>query len=189
MRPFPRRLYAELAEHVAPESVAAWAEVGGARWAKVAGILDLALDRDADEWRPRLKTLFEERRNPAVHPKAKFREPAKHPARPTKVAAEYAIYTVEALEESLDLLLEILSACVDAPERSIHAWADDTRTAVEPGYVRAIGTWPNERLARRSDLPSVRPGPGGVAAPSRSARHPALQGCGSELLMHSPLSG
>jgi hypothetical protein len=54
----------------------------------------------------------------------------KHPALPTNVPPEYATYCVEAVEESLDLLFEILSTCVEAPRPSIEAWAADSGPVV-----------------------------------------------------------
>jgi hypothetical protein len=124
-------LYAELAELVGPETLAKWEEARkGGRWREVAAILELSVERDVDPWRPRMKALFEDR-NRVVHPKAKDKAPEKHPVLDVNVAPEYTIYTVEAAEESLELLLEILSACVDAPKPSIEAWANDTRPAVE----------------------------------------------------------
>jgi hypothetical protein len=125
-------LYAELAQLVGPETVAAWEDIRRhGRWSEVAGILDLALDVDVSEWRPRLETLFVRLRNPIVHPKAKAQAPTKHPALPTRVSPEHATYTVEAVEESVDLVLEILSACVDAPRSAVRAWADDSSPFVK----------------------------------------------------------
>jgi hypothetical protein len=138
-------LYAELAEHVAPETLAKWEEARskGGRWADIAAILELAVERDVEPWRSRLKTLFEDR-NRVVHPKAKFQDTETHPALGLEVAAEYTIYTVEAAEESLTLLLEILSACVESPKPSIEAWANDTRKAVEVLRLKAAPGAPGE---------------------------------------------
>jgi hypothetical protein len=125
-------LYAELAEHVGPETLARWAETRRpGRWAEVAGILDLAVDRNVNEWRSRLKALFVDLRNPAIHPAARDRAPERHSVLPAHVPPEYRIYSIEAVEESIDLLLEILSACVEAPRPSIEAWANDTRASIE----------------------------------------------------------
>jgi hypothetical protein len=125
-------LYAELAELVGPETLAEWTErTRGGRWAQVAGILELAVERDVEPWRPRLQTLYQELRNPAVHPKAKAKALKEHPALRAMGTPEYAIYTVEAVRESVDLLLEVLSACVEVPKPPIETWANDTRTLVE----------------------------------------------------------
>lgn len=124
-------LYAELAEYVAPTTVAEWEQARrGGRWAEIAGLLALSVTADVEAWRARLRTLFTERRNPAVHPKAKAREPVRHPAIPVNVAAEYTIYCTENVEESLDLLFEVLTACVETPRTSIEAWAADSRTII-----------------------------------------------------------
>jgi hypothetical protein len=125
-------LYAELAELVAPETLAEWeGKRRGGRWAEIAGILELSLRVAADPWRPRLKTLFVEGRNPAIHPKAKDKGPVKHPALGVNVAAEYLIYSIESAKASVDLLLEILSVCVDAPKPAVEKWANDARAPVE----------------------------------------------------------
>jgi hypothetical protein len=119
-------LYAELAELVAPETVAAWEEARrGGSAAQVTGVLAHAVDVDVEQWRSRLKTLFEEWRNPAVHPKAKYRPIAKHPAFPSQVPHEYAIFSVETVETSIDLLLEILAASVERPTPPVESWAND----------------------------------------------------------------
>jgi hypothetical protein len=103
--------------------------VGADDGPEVAGLLDFSVNADVGEWRPRLETLFVKLRNPAVHPKAK---PAvKHPALPTRVSREYAIYCVEAVEDSVDLLLEILLTCVHKPRPSIETWAADSRPVVD----------------------------------------------------------
>lgn len=110
-------LYAELAEHVGPETLAEWEQTRrGGRWAEIAGVLELSVNADVGSWRPRLRKLFVELRNPAVHPKAKAGRPVRHPALPTNVPPEYAIWCVEAVRDSVDLLLEILSTCVAAPK-------------------------------------------------------------------------
>jgi hypothetical protein len=137
-------LYAELAEHVAPETLAKWEETrrpraGRGRWADIAAILELSVERDVEPWRAPLKTLFEDR-NRAVHPKAKFRDLEDHPALGIKGPAEYTVYCVETAEESLELLLEILSACVETPKPSITGWADETRKLMEGLRLRAGGT-------------------------------------------------
>ena len=126
-------LYTELAELVGPETLAAWQQQTRrhGRWGEVAAILGLALDVDVGLWRPRLRALFVERRNPAVHPKAKYRETQQHPVLPTNVAPEYVLYCVETANESVDLLLEILTACVESPKPPLAAWAADTRWPVE----------------------------------------------------------
>jgi hypothetical protein len=125
-------LYSELAELVGPDTLAQWERTRrGGRWAAVAGILELSFAVDVDPWRPRLRTLFEERRNPAIHPKAKDKTPKKHPTLPTNVAAEYVTYSIESTVESIDLLIEILSACVNSPKPGLEKWADDARGPVE----------------------------------------------------------
>jgi hypothetical protein len=125
-------LYTELAELVGPDTLAEWEETRrGGRWAEVAGILALSFDVDVDQWRPRLRTLFVGRRNPVIHPKAKDKTPEKHPTLPTQVAAEYVVYSIESAEESVDLLIEILSTCVDAPKPVVEKWANDARAPVE----------------------------------------------------------
>jgi hypothetical protein len=125
-------LYTELAELVGPDTLAEWEETRrGGRWAEVAGILALSFDVDVDQWRPRLRTLFVGRRNPVIHPKAKDKTPEKHPTLPTQVAAEYVVYSIESAEESVDLLIGILSTCVDAPKPVVEKWANDARAPVE----------------------------------------------------------
>jgi hypothetical protein len=125
-------LYTELAELVGPDTLAEWEETRrGGRWAEVAGILALSFDVDVDQWRPRLRTLFVGRRNPVIHRKAKDKTPEKHPTLPTQVAAEYVVYSIESAEESVDLLIEILSTCVDAPKPVVEKWANDARAPVE----------------------------------------------------------
>lgn len=124
-------LYAELAELIGPETLAQWDEMRrGGRWAEIAGILELSFDVSVDAWRPRLRTLFVERRNPAIHAKAKPKPVAKHPTLPVNVASEYLTYSVETTKESLDLLLEILSRCVEAPKLPVEAWANDARKPI-----------------------------------------------------------
>jgi hypothetical protein len=134
-------LYAELAEHVGPETLVKWEETRrGGRWAEIAGVLELSFAVEVDPWRSRLRTLFVDRRNPAIHPKAKFKPAAKHPTLPTNVAAEYVVYSIESAKESLDLLLEILSACIAAPRPALEAWANDAREPVERlNELRATG--------------------------------------------------
>jgi hypothetical protein len=117
-------LYGEFAQLVGPVEASK-------RWAQVAGILELAVERDVEPWRPRLQTLFTDLRNPAVHPKAEGKEALPHPVFEANAPAEYAICTVEAVRESVDLLFEILSACVEAPKAPVVAWANDTRALVE----------------------------------------------------------
>lgn len=125
-------LYAELAEFVAPATLAEWEAVRRhGRWSEIAGLLALAVDADVTAWRPRLKNLFVKLRNPAVHPKVNATPPVKHPALGLNVAPEYATYCVEAVKDSVDLLLLILSTCVEAPRPSIGAWADDSRPVVD----------------------------------------------------------
>jgi hypothetical protein len=125
-------LYTELAELVGPDTLTEWEETRrGGRWAEVAGILALSFDVDVDQWRPRLRTLFVGRRNPVIHPKAKDKTPEKHPTLPTLVATEYVVYSIESAEESVDLLIEILSTCVDAPKPVVEKWANDARAPVE----------------------------------------------------------
>jgi hypothetical protein len=117
-------LYAELAEHVTPETLAKWetARRRDGRAGAIAAVLELAVNVDVEAWRPRLKTLFEERRNPVVHPKVRWRDLVEHPAL-GMIDADRAAHTVEAVQESVDLLLEILTACVEAPKPSIEEWA------------------------------------------------------------------
>jgi len=125
-------LYAELAEHVGPETLAQWEQTRrGGRSAEIAGVLELSANADVDEWRPRLRKLFEALRNPAIHPKAKARRLLSHPVLPTNVPPEYAIYCVEAVEESVDLLLAVLSTCVAAPRAAVATWANDARGVVD----------------------------------------------------------
>jgi hypothetical protein len=125
-------LYAELAELVGPETLATWeTSRRGGRWAEIAAILELSFVVDVDPWRPRLKTLFVERRNPVVHPKANLKPVVKHPALPSNVAAEYVTYSVESAQESLDLLLEILSTCAESPRPALEEWAKDARRPIE----------------------------------------------------------
>lgn len=78
---------------------------------------------DVEAWRPRLKALFEDLRNPVVHPKVRMRPTVEHPALAIEVDADQAVYTVEAVEESVDLLIEILAACAEAPKPSVEDWA------------------------------------------------------------------
>jgi hypothetical protein len=119
-------LYAELAELVGPETFADWEKIRRpGRWAEVAGIIGLAFDVDVADWRPRLRSLFK-LRNDAVHPKVRFESPQKHPALPVNVASEYLLFSVESATESVDLLLEILATCADAPRTELtEAWARD----------------------------------------------------------------
>jgi hypothetical protein len=125
-------LYAELAELVGPDTLAKWAETRRpGRWAEVAGILEISFDVDVGRWRSPLRMLFVERRNPAIHPKAKDKTPEKHPALPTHVASEYVTYSVESTQESVGLLMEILLTCVDAPKPLVETWASDARAPVQ----------------------------------------------------------
>ena len=56
----------------------------------------------------------------------RFESPQKHPALPVNVAAEYVFFSVESATESVDLLLEILATCADAPKPGLaEAWARD----------------------------------------------------------------
>jgi hypothetical protein len=105
--------------------------VGADDGPEVEGLLDFSVDADVGEWRPRLETLFVKLRNPAVHPKAKAKPAVKHPALPTRVSPEYAIYCVEAVEDSVGLLLETLLTCVHKPRPSIETWAADSRPVVD----------------------------------------------------------
>jgi len=66
-----------------------------------------------------------------VHPKAKYKPTAPHPALGLHAAVEYATYSVETVEESVDLLLEILTASVETPRPAVETWANDTRSPVE----------------------------------------------------------
>ena len=122
-------LYAELAEQVEPETPPKRKQRRG-RWAKIADVLELSVNADVDEWRVRLRKLFQTLRNPAVHPNTKDEPPVRHPVLPTNVPPAYAIYCVESVKESVDLLLEILSTCVEIPRPSIEAWATDSRPVV-----------------------------------------------------------
>ena len=122
-------LYAELAELVEPETPAKRKRRRG-RWAEIADVLALSVNADVDEWRSRLQKLFQTLRNPAVHPDAKNEPPVRHPVLPTNVPPAYAIYCVESVRESVDLLLEILTTCVETPRSGIEAWAADSRPVV-----------------------------------------------------------
>jgi len=117
-------LYGEFAQLVGPVEASK-------RWAQIVGILELAVERDIEPWRPRLETLFADLRNPAVHPKAEAKEALPRPVFEANAPAEYAIYTVDTVRESVDLLLEILSACVEAPKPPVVTWANDTRALVD----------------------------------------------------------
>jgi hypothetical protein len=122
-------LYAELAELVEPETPTKRKHRRG-RWARIADVLALSVNADVHEWRPRLRKLFEKLRNPAVHPNATDERPVPHPVLPTNVPPAYAVYCVESVKESVDLLLEILSTCVRSPRPSIEAWARDSRPVI-----------------------------------------------------------
>jgi hypothetical protein len=125
-------LYAELRELVDRDALAERAkETGGRRWAYVAAALELAVDRDVGPWQPRIKKLFKQLRDPAVHPSAKAEQAVPHPVLEASTQPVYAKYTVEALRDSVDLLLEILSACVEAPTPEVETWASDSRRLVE----------------------------------------------------------
>jgi hypothetical protein len=125
-------LYSELAELVTPETLAKWEKRRrGGRWAQIAAMLELSIDVDVARWRSSLRTLFEERRNPVVHPKSRLQDPAPHPALPINVAPEYRIYSIETATESVDLLLDILSAFVESPKPAVEQWAKDQRAWVE----------------------------------------------------------
>jgi hypothetical protein len=103
----------------------------------VAAALELAVDRDVGPWRPRIKKLFKQLRDPVVHPSAKAEPAVAHPVLEAAASPVYAKYTVEALRDSVDLLLEILSACVEAPKAPAEAWAKDSRLLVEGLKARA----------------------------------------------------
>jgi hypothetical protein len=139
-------LYAELAEHVAPETVATWeAARRGGRAREVAAILDLAVDADVDAWRQRLRTLYEERRNPVVHPKVRWRDLVEHPEL-GEIAADEAD-TVEAVNESVDLLLEILIACAEHPKPGADAWVAQVGGFGLPGMVEYLKELRDQRTA------------------------------------------
>jgi len=125
-------LYAELAELVGPETVAKWDERRrGGRGAQVAAVLELSVDVDVAELRPRLKRHFE-RRDTAVHPRRKSSKPESHPGLPAvAVAREYHDYSVETANESVDLLLDVLMACVESPKPAVEQWAKDARGSIE----------------------------------------------------------
>jgi hypothetical protein len=127
-------LYSELAEHVAPLTLAQWeSDVrsgGGGRRAEVAAVLKLALDVDTEPWKQRLRTLYDDLRNPAVHPKVKPKPAVPHPVLGSTAPEEYATYTVEAVTESVDLLVEILATCLEHPRPSIEAWVADSQGVV-----------------------------------------------------------
>jgi len=125
-------LYSELAELVTPETLAKWEESRrGGRSSQIAALLELSIDADVDRWRSPLKTLFEERRNPAVHPKPRLQDPEPHPALPVNVSPAYSVYSIETATESVDLLLDILSAFVESPKPAVEQWAKDQRAWVE----------------------------------------------------------
>jgi hypothetical protein len=123
-------LYAELAEQVGRPETRAKGKRRRGRWTKIADVLELSVNAGVDEWRSRLQNLFKKLRNPAVHPDAKDERPVPHPALPTNVPPAYAIYCVESVKESVDLLLEILSTCVESPRPNIEAWARDSQPVV-----------------------------------------------------------
>jgi hypothetical protein len=75
-----------------------------------------------------------------IHPKAKDKTPEKHPALPTNVAAEHVVYSTESTDESVNLLIEILSTCVDAPNPGLEKWANDARASVE--YLKTLRSAP-----------------------------------------------
>ena len=141
-------LYAELAEHTAPKTLAKWQEARrGGRWREIAAILDLAVDADVEAWRPRLKTLFEGRRNPVVHPKVRWwTEDSGDAPLGDLFEADTAEYTVEAVEESVDLLLEILSACAEAQRRSFR------RIGKRWSVKRVLGPMVEHLKQRRAEL-------------------------------------
>jgi hypothetical protein len=125
-------LFAELAELVGTDTIAEWEQIRRReRWAQIAGILEFAFNVNVEPWRSRLRTLFVERRNPVVHPKAKFKPVAKHPTLQVNVSSEYVTYSIESARESVALLIEILSTCVEVPRPATEAWANDARSPIE----------------------------------------------------------
>ena len=131
-------LYAELAELIDGDALKERAKrIRGGRWTYVAAALELAVDRDVGPWRPRIKKLFKHLTRPGRAPEREGRASGPHPVLEAAAAPVYAKFTVEAVRDSVDLLLEILSACVEAPKPQVEAWAKDSRLLVERLKARA----------------------------------------------------
>jgi hypothetical protein len=101
------------------------------RFEEIASALERSADvSDLRDWRSRLGLLFH-RRDEAVHPERKTSRPLRHPGLPIRVAREYRDYSVESASESVDLLLDVLTACVESPKPAVEQWAGDARASVE----------------------------------------------------------
>ena len=65
-----------------------------------------------------------------MHPKTAFAETVPHPIG-VNTAPEYIDYSAEGASWAVDLLLEILTACGEAPREPLREWAVNARKAVK----------------------------------------------------------
>jgi hypothetical protein len=101
-------------------------------WRKVWLTLDACFDLGSLEqatWPDRFEYLFKIKRNTIVHFKEPSRPLAPHPLGIT-TSPEYAEYALEAANESVDLLLEVLTTCASSQTRSpeVDTYHEDIKT-------------------------------------------------------------
>lgn len=101
-------------------------------WRKVWMTLDACFDLGSDAqntWPSRFEHLFKTKRNTIVHFKEPSRPLAPHPLG-IKTSPEYAEYALEQANESVDLLLEVLSACASSRSKSpeLDTYHEDIKT-------------------------------------------------------------
>jgi hypothetical protein len=122
-------LYGEIAELVQPPNVETWERTRRhGRWAEVQGAFALGFEIEPSRWRSELAQLFR-LRNAIVHPRTVFRASEAHPLG-VNTAPEYVAYSAEAATKAVDLLLDVLTTCVDAPREPLRGWVEDARASV-----------------------------------------------------------
>lgn len=96
------------------------------------------LRKKGSEWLPRFDWL-DDLRDSAVHPKFGAEEAEPHPSG-INVARENATYTVETAMQAVDLMLEVLAACMAVPkigEPDAVRWAEGAREGIDRLHARS----------------------------------------------------
>jgi hypothetical protein len=120
-------IYGEIAETVLPLEVREkWKDRASrpGRARQINEALKCGLRVKADRWLAELDWLFEQARDPAVHPKLRSEPTAQHPLG-FGTAPEYVLYSTESAARALTLLCDVLEACSSSAKPALDEWAKE----------------------------------------------------------------
>jgi hypothetical protein len=117
-------LYAELKPLVVPESVSeTWQRKRPVRRNQIHETFQLAFRISAQEWRSEFAWLFG-LRDDAVHPSFAFEVPTPTHLEELHAAREYSVFTTDAADRAVAILIEVISVGVERPKKAAEEWAN-----------------------------------------------------------------